>query len=934
MGENRGLYEVLSGYPKKMYFDVDKKHDNDSESLTPDEFLNQTKEHIRSVFPDAQMAVSGSYTETKWSLHLILSNYQIANEGELEVAKRIVKRMYDTMDQAFDWKVYTKNRNMKCVNQSKRDGRVQVLLENEDLKAHCIMCFFDPGIMSISTLPGAVDQVPATVPGVSRASRSSNGLLDLAMLPPLDTGVLNNVDGLCVEDLTARQVLELIPLNEQFDFKYTTMVGRFCYSNELSFETYVSWLKRKHADVERSHSKYRIRWDNHFPRFPSVTIEMMHPILKLYYPVLFEDKPLKQLVNLFRLDKCGVEQISISRLTQEMFNIDRKFLLFNLGMGCGKTVQTIQYLRRIQNRPVALGESVSDSLDSTSTSIWIAPNRALSHNTKQRLSSNGVECCHYSLDIKPEAKKNGELNGKSHVICVTNSLFYLAANKTYDIVIIDEIETVLELFVGDFMQKKSVIWGRFKHIIRCAKRVILLDAFITTKTIELMCGIDPISSAVVFNDTNTAIRRNVVYIEKFEQAYMQLVRLISDGQKVFIFYPFKHGTKNLPSMADLCTKLSLDTNTCGKFYNADVDDTHKLGLRDVDNAWSACRFIVTNQVITCGVNYEVEDIDCCFLFCSSFCIPRTIIQVSYRPRYLKSNTLYMTFVGGKVANSSYTNADEVNCNLFTSLIANVMAERHSPQKEAFAYFCDKAHYSQVPDESIVHSATTALFGTSEMVWTFDSLELLTDNEISGPDVIFGGFNYIQRKTIEGIATQREKLLMQKFYFVSSYCVGCDEFELEGVPILEYAWDNRLLQLFHRLIQICRNSNHFIYQMLNDMGGVFNPFMLKLGTSAPFLSNATIALLFNKFSFRYLSRESSHRLIAREVFNSFFGMEVVKTERDKGRHTSRFSIDPKFGRMYEFHKQFLYGYVGNGETNRIARLVVEGLVDEFCNNLAF
>jgi hypothetical protein len=737
---------------------------------------------------------------------------------------------------------------------------------------------------------------------------------------------------MCVGDLTARQVLELIPLNDQFDFKYTTMVGRFCYSNDLSFEMYVSWLKRKHTDVERSHSKYRIRWDNHFPRFPRVTIEMMHPILQLYYPVLFEDKGLKQLVNLFRLDKCGVEQMSISRLTQEMFNIDRKFLLFNLGMGCGKTVQTIRYLRRIQRRSVALGESVSDSLDSTSTSIWIAPNRALSHNTKQRLSSNEVNCCHYSLDIKPDAKKRGELNKKPHVICVTNSLFYLEANKTYDIVIIDEIETVLELFVGDFMQKKPVIWERFKHIIRCAKRVILLDAFITTKTIELMCGIDPVGSAVVFNDTNTAIRRNVVYIEKFEQAYMQLVRLISDGQKVFIFYPFKNGTKNLPSMADLCTKLGSDTNTHGEFYNADVDDTHKLGLRDVDSAWRACRFIVTNQVITCGVNYEVEDIDCCFLFSASFCIPRTIIQVSYRPRYLKSNTLYMTFVGGKVVNSSYTNADEVKCNLFTSLMANVMAERHSPQKEAFAYFCDKAHYSQVPDDSIVHSATSALFGKSEMVWTFESLELLTDNERSGPEVIFGGFKDIQSITIEGVATQREKLLMQKIYFVRFYDGACAAFQLEGVPMLQYAWDNRLLPFFHRLMQICRNGEHFIYQMMNDAGGVFNPFMLSLGTTAPFLSASTIALFFNKFSFRYLSRESSHRLIAREVFNSFFGMEVVKTERDKGRHTTQFSIDPKFVTMYEFHKQFLYGYIGNGETNLIARLVLEGLIDEFFNNL--
>jgi hypothetical protein len=181
ISENRGLHEVLVGYPKKMYFDVDKK--NDDESMTPVEFLNQTKEHIRSVFPDAQMAVSGSFTETKWYLHLTLSNYQIANEDELEVAKRIVKHMCATMDPAFDCKVYTKNRNMKCVNQSKRDGRIQGVIENDDLKAHCIMCFFDPGIVSISTLPVAVAQVAAMVPVVSRSPRISSGPLDLAMLP-------------------------------------------------------------------------------------------------------------------------------------------------------------------------------------------------------------------------------------------------------------------------------------------------------------------------------------------------------------------------------------------------------------------------------------------------------------------------------------------------------------------------------------------------------------------------------------------------------------------------------------------------------------------------------------------------------------------------------------------------------------------------------
>ena len=35
------------------------------------------------------------------------------------------------------------NRNFKCINQSKLDGRVQEIIQNKDVKKHLITCFFN-----------------------------------------------------------------------------------------------------------------------------------------------------------------------------------------------------------------------------------------------------------------------------------------------------------------------------------------------------------------------------------------------------------------------------------------------------------------------------------------------------------------------------------------------------------------------------------------------------------------------------------------------------------------------------------------------------------------------------------------------------------------------------------------------------------------------
>ena len=60
-------------------------------------------------------------------------------------------------------------------------------------------------------------------------------------------------------------------------------------------------------------------------------------------------------------------------VTQDVFNIDEKFIVVNVGMGGGKTSQTIDYLRTVK------------------TFIWATPNQALSYNTHTRICDSETQ---------------------------------------------------------------------------------------------------------------------------------------------------------------------------------------------------------------------------------------------------------------------------------------------------------------------------------------------------------------------------------------------------------------------------------------------------------------------------------------------------------------------------------------------------------------
>jgi len=864
--KNNGIYELLHSYPKKVYFDVDK-----SENFT-DNYLETIKNHIETLFPDGDMAVSGSKTTEKESYHITLNNYLIHSKEELETMKLIAKYMNSKLDDGFDWKVYTKNRVMKAINQSKTDGRVQEIIENPDFKKHMITCFFNPFVKPLPTMPEAVEEEIQVA--------KAQGTFNLASLPKMVLSTPSEVD---YEKLTPIQVLNMLPLNKSFEHSYTHMVARFCFYNDISFDDYYAWLKNKHNDIG-SFFKWKMHWAK-LPKFPPVSNERMKQVLSYYYPSIKKDKSYRDFVDTFNLPTEAI--VPIETINQECFNHLHKYAVFNVGMGGGKTAQTIDYLKK------------------KSSFIWIAPNKALADNTYNRLKEKDIDCKHY-LELSTKNKKLGQMNDEYRLISVLNSIHYLNDNTTYDVIVIDEIETLLDKFLGDFMEQgklqlKSKIWKIFCNLILKAEKVILLDAFITTKTINFIKNLQSNAKIDIFKRINEPQTRTIVYQNNFEMSLHDAITKIKNGSKVFIFYPYKKDYNGIYSMERLYRTINQETGAAGIFYNADVDDKIKAGLKDVNTSWGNKQFVVTNNIITCGVNYESLDFDYKYLFIASHNTPRDIIQVSYRARYLSTGIINVCYMGKmNQVNTWLDDCIKINCHIYTALYNHILIEKKAPIKRSFQLFCVKAHYKQITDtqkiSEQIQKTITDLLLEHQFGMDYQSIDDIQQIECER----------LQQLCMAQEATMLDKITLQKYFYKKNFT---DEGKTN--EIIEQAWNDNYLFFFEQLKKVFLNDNHIFNKImkLNKFQTVFPIDIKKVKLNPEILDQ-----IFTEFSFKFITKTSSSYKILKEIYNVYFGKHIVKTMYDntENQHINYF-IDENVYNFYEFGKQNLILDSSNGIT---------------------
>jgi hypothetical protein len=802
LDKNHNLFEIITSYPHKVYFDIDR-----AESDNFPEFLETIKKQILSFFPEALIALSGS-NNGKASVHAVLQNYMIFNETQRNYVRQIAS------DCGFDTAVYTKNRLMKCVNQSKSDGRVQSVIEDEDLKHHSITYFITEN-RPFPVLPEAI---------VEKVSIEQANYFDLGTLPKIHYKTTMDL-----HDLDVKQILTLLPCTPAYHHAYTHLVARFCFSQGISFETFMAWRLQK-GDVDWRHNWSRLHL------YPEVTIDRIKALLCILYPKFRKDKYYAQFCNSFDVPSEKIETIS-----QETFQCETKAMILNTGMGSGKTAQTIDYL-------------------ADKEFIWITPNIALTNNTEQRFGGTVVNY----KNVSAKDKNTGKLNEATRLLMSLHSLHYVS--KSFPIVVIDEVESVLNIFHDDFLQGKKglkhSIWTAFMKLLVDAEKVILLDAFTTTKTTQLL---DQLSIPyTIYERMIEPTTRTVKFCENRETMIADICAKLKKNLKILVFYPFKKEHPILKEMFE-------ETGKTVKIYNADVDDAAKKELANVNDAWDASCVII-NNVITCGVNYEKKDFDYMYIFSATFNSPRDLIQVSYRARHLTSGFINVTFLPGLKATTYPDDCKVMNCPIYMKLYHSILTEKYAPLKNAFKKFCIQAHYSQTMDK---HSIEKALQDEIKQKLE-DNQFYYKYGDIEEIDLCVA--DSIKDKCFEQCATMYEKVQLQKYYYNL-------QFVDKSHDDVARAWDDKLF-FFLKQTGYMMTHDDCLFRKIADFNG-FDLFPSDITKVK--LNPELIDQIFEEFRFKNLSKSSSSKKILKEIYNVFFKHNVVQSEYNAKTKNVTYSI---------------------------------------------
>lgn len=786
-----GLYEVLlADRKRKVYFDIDK-----SEST-----LEEIKTVILEHFPNAKMQISGRTGVEGLSVHIVLSNYYANNLQEMQPLKRFAL-CYAKM--GFDRLVYTTNRNMKMINQSKQQKgkeiqEIQGYIEgSESLTKHLIMHDFDDDERHISTLDFKLLQ-ELTVQAVGEKKGDK---FDPTTLPDLKLEVPKDFD---LKFAMPLEKLNMIPV-DSLNGKARWTVMTWCKQVGITFEQFWNWNKRK-SDTLQRFRQYEKAWNGTY----HVTGDCVDLILQWLYPRINEPISTRILRRQFNVHEgAEVNSITETYLSAKHFDLTKKINIATGQMGRNKTGAVIEALK---------------TLPEDARILWVAPRITLAQNTKQRLSKEGLEFVNYK-DFTPAEKQKGCLDEHDKVICSVQSLKFVS--KPFQVIVFDEIETILDTFSGNCNthQKLQSNWETLRILCSSANTIIAMDAFTTRKTTNFLTGVTQCDMPYIIHSPPNNEFRKLIEFPSFESWLNNIMVDIEAGKKPYIFVPNKTSKHGVAAVGKaLADKYGWTEGKEYLTYYAE-QDANKQQLADVNRRWSdpELRCVITNGTISVGVNYDVEHgFDAVHAAYSPFMPPRDYFQSITRPRNPKDKNVYIVRTHKQVW-GNYENVT-LNCPIFKKLRDDLDVERRANHNtkgwETFNLFAEKSNFRVYPTESEMITKETSklidkMLDESNVIFSYDNIPTL--EELIQEEGSLINIDELDSKISSGLASLRERLVQQKYYWNRMFR---DDADLRN---LAFIWDENPNFAFkvNAIAQIEKkettspNKKHLITKLLQE-----------------------------------------------------------------------------------------------------------------------
>lgn len=275
----------------------------------------------------------------------------------------------------------------------------------------------------------------------------------------------------------------------------------------------------------------------------------------------------------------------------------------------------------------------------------------------------------------------------NRLIVSLESLYKVGKNK-YDMLIIDEVETILNIFSSPTNREVSLNIEVFERLIKETPKICFLDAFLSTKTLNFFKNIGLDQSKAIIRVNKKEYIKKVSYELPINKFSNQIMKKIKQRKKIVIFSftaSYANSIFNTLKAYNEGRKHKIRI----KYYYGGMPEKGEYGgkkdLLDVNKNWKSTDVLIYTPTITVGVNFDKFNVfDSLFIYghCQSCCV-RDGFQASLRVRHLKSNELYYNLEGAKINFSGKYTVDTketINNNIKTKgLKALEMVENY--QKE-------------------------------------------------------------------------------------------------------------------------------------------------------------------------------------------------------------------------------------------------------------
>lgn len=278
-------------------------------------------------------------------------------------------------------------------------------------------------------------------------------------------------------------------------------------------------------------------------------------------------------------------------------------------MGCGKTEALRRHIARVQPKSVLV----------------------ISHRV-----SFTIDIC-AKFGYKSYREIAGEINTvTAPFVVVQCESMYKVALERYEMVICDEIESIMTQMFAPTHRRANCCWTVFARVLLLCDRLITMDGNLTQETIDVVSEIRDVRSVVIHN---TAIPRGTVHkiTTNKAAAVALLMSLIARGDRVVAPTSSLSMAKKLEKMI----REKFPGRRVMMYTSETPDDVREETLRNVNAAWINYDVLIYTPTISAGLSFNVHHFDSFVGFWyDTSCDIFVVLQMSWRARNIGSGVYY------------------------------------------------------------------------------------------------------------------------------------------------------------------------------------------------------------------------------------------------------------------------------------------------------